>query len=279
MSAVKSKSQVSGIKKKFQRDPGRKFTLRRFVSAGVGLSLCAILLWTYFHGATLVMEISNSVEMILASIGFQLDDVIVEGRIRTDKEQILKTASLSRGKSLLSIDLLEIKKNLEEIPWVNAASVERRFPDTLFVRISEREPVAIWQNKAKTYLVDREGELIETTEAQKYGGLLQISGLKAPQNVGFLISFLDKFPEVKSRVTTAIHLRSTRWDIRLDGKVDVKLPEKGAEQALAYLLDLEKHHNLMEREILNIDLRIPDQLVLRLTPEAAQKKNNTGKDA
>ncbi|MDI9634551.1 FtsQ-type POTRA domain-containing protein [Kamptonema cortianum] len=279
MSAVKSKNQVSGIKKKLQRDPGRKLTLRRFISAGVGLSLCAILLWTYFHGAALVMEVSNGVEMTLASIGFQLDDVIVEGRIRTDKEQILKTASLSRGKSLLSIDLLEIKKNLEEIPWVNAASVERRFPDTLFVRISEREPVAIWQNKAKIYLVDREGELIETSEAQKYGGLLQISGLKAPQNVGFLISLLDKFPEIKSRVTTAIHLRTTRWDIRLDGKVDVKLPEKGAEQALAYLLDLEKHHNLMEREILNIDLRIPDQLVLRLTPEAAQKKNNTGKDA
>lgn len=279
MSAVKSKKQVSGIKKKLQRDPGRKLTLRRFISAGVGLSLCAILLWTYFHGVALVMEVSNGLEMTLASIGFQLDDVIVEGRIRTDKEQILKTASLSRGKSLLSIDLLEIKKNLEEIPWVNAASVERRFPDTLFVRISEREPVAIWQSKAKIYLVDREGELIETTEAQKYGGLLQISGLKAPQNVGFLISLLDKFPEVKSRVTTAIHLRTTRWDIRLDGKVDVKLPEKGAEQALAYLLELEKHHNLMEREILNIDLRIPDQLVLRLTPEAAQKKNNTGKDA
>ncbi len=279
MSAVKSKSQTSSIRKKSQRDSGRKFTLKRLVSVSAGLSLCAILLWTYFHGAVLVTQVSNSIEMTLTSIGFQLDDVIVEGRTRTDKEQILKTASLSRGKSLLSIDLLEIKKNLEEIPWVNAASVERRFPDTLFVRISEREPVAIWQNKAKTYLVDREGELIETTEAQKYGGLLQISGLKAPQNVGFLISLLDKFPEVKSRVTTAIHLRTTRWDIRLDSKVDVKLPEKGAEKALAYLLNLEKHHNLMEREILNIDLRIPDQLVLRLTPEAAQKKNNTGKDA
>ncbi|MBX9786911.1 MAG: FtsQ-type POTRA domain-containing protein [Alphaproteobacteria bacterium] len=279
MSAVKSKNQTAGVRKKPQRDSGRKITFRRLVSVSVGLSLCAILLWTYFHGVTLVTQVSNSIEMMLTSVGFQLDDVIVEGRIRTDKDQILKTASLSRGKSLLSIDLLEIKKNLEEIPWVNAASVERRFPDTLFVRISEREPIAIWQDKAKTYLVDREGELIETTEAQKYGGLLQINGLKAPQNVGFLISLLDKFPEIKSRVTTAVHLRTTRWDIRLDGKIDVKLPEKGAEQALAYLLDLEKHHNLMEREILNIDLRIPDQLVLRLTPEAAQKKNNTGKDA
>ena len=279
MSAVKPKSPASGARKKLQRDSGRKFTLRRLISVSAGLSLGAILLWTYFHGVTLVTQISGGIEMVLTSIGFQLDDVIVEGRIRTDKAQILKTASLSRGKSLLSIDLLEIKKNLEEIPWVNAASVERRFPDTLFVRISEREPVAIWQNSAKTYLVDREGELIETTEAQKYGGLLQISGLKAPQNVGFLLSLLDKFPEVKSRVTTAIHLRTTRWDIRLDGKVDVKLPEKEAEQALAYLLDLEKHHNLMEREILSIDLRIPNQLVLRLTPEAAQKKNNTGKDA
>ncbi|MDZ4322522.1 MAG: hypothetical protein U1A05_00310, partial [Alphaproteobacteria bacterium] len=86
MSAVKSKSQASGIRKKPQRDSGRKFTLRRLVSVSAGLSLCAVILWTYFHGAALVTQVSNSIEMTLTSIGFQLDDVIVEGRIRTDKK-------------------------------------------------------------------------------------------------------------------------------------------------------------------------------------------------
>ena len=114
----------------------------------------------------------------------------------------------------------------------------------------------------------------------KYKELLLVAGDQAPRYVGNLMVLLEKFPEIKFRVTAATHLRSTRWDIRLDGKIDVKLPEKEAERALGYLYDLEKHHHLMEQEeILTIDLRLPDQLILRLTPEAAQRKNNTGQDA
>jgi cell division protein FtsQ len=90
------------------------------------------------------------------------------------------------------------------------------------------------------------------------------------------LTLLDQFPEIKSRVTAAAHLRSTRWDIKLDGKVYVKLPEKEIERALAYLLDLEKQHNLMDREVMAIDMRLPRQLILRLTPEAALRKKKHG---
>lgn len=279
MSAVKTNKQLSTKRKKPLRGYARSFGLRRFSFVGMGLSICAFGLWAYLHSAALISQGLSMLDVTLVHMGFVLEDVIVEGRIRTDKAQILKTANLSRGKSLFSFDINAIKTTLEQVPWVNAVSVERRFPDTLFIRISEREPVAIWRNKRQTFLVDRDGQLIEAEDTHKYGGLLHISGVKAPQHVGSLISILEKFPEVKSRVTTAIHLRSTRWDIRLDGRVDIKLPEKGAAQALAYLLDLEKHHRLMEGDILNIDLRIPNQMVLRLTPEAAAKQNKTGKDA
>ena len=279
MSAVKTNKQFSPQRKKTQRRYGRSFRLRRILVVGVCLSVCVFFLWAYFHAAALISQGLSKLEMTVAHMGFILEDVIVEGRIRTNKTQILKAANLSRGKSILSIDLNAVKATLERVPWVNAVSVERRFPDTLFIRISEREPVAIWQNKSQAFLVDRGGQLIEAEDIHKYGGLLHISGEKAPQHVGCLISLLEKFPEIKSRVTTAVHLRSTRWDIRLDGRVDVKLPEKGAEQALAYLLDLEKHHRLRGGDILNIDLRILNQTVLRLIPEGAQKKNKTGKDA
>jgi len=214
----------------------------------------------------------------MVHLGFTLEDVIVEGRMRTDKKQILKTLQLSRGMPLLSISPFDAKKKLENISWVKAARVERRLPDTLFIRISEKEPVAIWQNQNKIYLVDHDGELIEIKETSKYKELLLVTGHQAPRHVGKLISLLDKFPEIKTRVTAATHLRSSRWDIRLD-KIEVRLPEKDAEGALEYLLSLQNHHRFMEREIMTIDMRLPGQLILRLTPEAIQKKNHLGKDA
>lgn len=279
MSALKSYRRIPSKRQKVQRKPTQFLGARRLSSFIVILSLCVLFLWSYFHLSTLTSSLALSFETSLASLGFKLEDVIVEGRIRTDKGQILKLLELKRGKPLLSINLADAKAKLEGLSWVKAARVERRFPETLFIRISEKEPVALWQNQGKTYLVDRDGERVEIKETHKYKELLFVAGHQAPRYVGKLIALLEKFPQIKSRVTAATHLRSTRWDIRLDGRVDVRLPEEGAEGALGYFLDLEKHHHVMDSGVMTIDMRIPGQLILRLTPEAIQRKNNTGKDA
>jgi len=279
MPSMKVYHHRSSERKKAQRSSLQRLGVRRLPPVVVVMGLFVLFLWGYLYNTTLTSSLSNSVNTAMACMGFTLEDVIVEGRMRTNKEQILKTLALKRGIPLLSINLFEAKGKLEKLSWVKAARVERRFPDTLFIRISEKDPVAIWQNRNKTYLVDYDGELVETKEANKYKELLLVTGHKAPDHVGKLITLLDKFPEIKARVTAATHLRSMRWDIRLDGKVDIRLPEKEAERALEYLLVLENQHHLMEHEIMTIDMRLPDQLILRLTPEAIQKKINTGKDA
>lgn len=277
MSAVKSIRRTPSKRQKVQRTSLQVLGVRRIATLSIVMGLCVISLWTYFHGSLLWTGVSSGFYQSVGYLGFKLEDVIVEGRIRTDKAQILKILELERGKSLLSINLPEAKERLEKISWVKAARVERRFPDTLFIRISEKEPVALWQNQAKTYLVDRDGEMVETKEAYKYKELLLVTGHQAPRHVGELCALLEQFSELKSRVTNATHLRSTRWDIKLDGKIYVKLPEKGIDRALAYLLNFEKHSQL--REVAVIDMRLPDRLTLRLTPEAIKKKNETGKDA
>ncbi len=279
MSSMKSYLHTSSKRQKVQRTSFQGLGVRKLTSFSLGMGICVFSLWTYFHGSTLVTHALQSLGMTSQFLGFRLEDVVVEGRVRTDKNEILKKLELERGKSLLSINLSEAKSILEELSWVNAVRIERRFPDTIFIRISEKEPVALWKNQGKTYLVDRDGEFMEISEAHKYEGLLLMTGDKALCHVASLMTLLDQFPEIKSRVTAATHIRSTRWDLRLDNKVDVKLPEKEAERALAYLLDLEKQHNLMDREVMAIDMRLPRQLILRLTPEAALRKNNTGKDA
>lgn len=280
MSAVKShRSRVVKQRIKMQRSPLQRLGVHRLSSFVVVMGVSILLLWGYFHTTTLSTNLSHSIDHLMVQMGFKLEDVVVEGRMRTNKEQILKTLALKRGMPLLSINLFEAKEKLENLSWVKATRVERRLPDTLFIRISEKEPVAIWQNQNKTYLVDYDGELVETKEASKYKELLLVTGHQAPRYVGKLMTLLEKFPEIKARITAATHLRSTRWDIRLDGKVDIRLPEKDTERALRYLLVLENHHHLMEREIMTIDMRLPGQLILRVTPEALSKQNNTGNDA
>lgn len=276
MQAVKSLRRTSSKRHKPQRAPKVN---RSLVLLGGLLILSAISLWVFFYIPLFMGEISKNAQVFLARCGFKLEDVVVEGRIRTDKVQILSLLELEHGKPLFSLNLPEAKTKLEKISWVKAARVERRLPNVLFIRISEKEPVALWQNQGKTYLMDWDGELMETQEPHKYKNLLVVTGEQAPRHVGELLALLEKFSELKQRVTGATYLRSLRWDIRLDDKVDVKLPEKEPEQALAYLLDLTKHPGLMKQEIMTIDMRLPGKLIFRLTPEAVEKQKDYGKAA
>jgi len=276
MQAVKSVRRTSSKRQKTQRSSKANRPL--LLLSGI-VGVCLFSLWGFFQAPMLAGEISKSFQGVMARFGFRLEDVVVEGRMRTDKAQILRLLELERDKSLFSFNLPEAKTKLENISWVKAARVERQLPNTLFIRISEKEPVALWQNQGKTYLMDWDGELMETKEPHKYKSLLVVTGEQAPRHVGELLTLLEKFSDLKQRVTGATYLRSMRWDIRLDDKVDVKLPEKEAERALAYLLDLTKHPHLMKQEIMTIDMRLPGKLIFRLTPEAVEKQKDYGKAA
>lgn len=262
-----------------QRAPNSFFTFKRVRNFVYTLTIVLSLIFLYFNGESLVNDLSDKTVQNLAHAGFKLEDVIVEGRIRTDKDKILKNLDLERNKPLFSINLGEAKNKLESFTWIKAARIERKLPHTIIIRLSEKEPIALWTHQSKTYLVDKGGSLVELQDTQKYKELLRISGRHAPKHVGDLLTLLEEFPDLKTRITGAIHLRASRWDLRLDDKVDVKLPETNTSKALAYLLDLEQNHRLTEREIVTIDMRLPGQLILRLTPESVKKKSSQGKDA
>jgi len=57
-------------------------------------------------------------------------------------EQIRRWAMVKTGENLLGLDLAKVKRDLELVPAIESASLERILPRTLKIRIVEREPVA-----------------------------------------------------------------------------------------------------------------------------------------
>jgi cell division septal protein FtsQ len=57
-------------------------------------------------------------------------------------ENFRRWAMVKPGQNLLALDLMRVKRDLELVPWVQSAAVERVLPRTLRLRIVEREPVA-----------------------------------------------------------------------------------------------------------------------------------------
>lgn len=81
------------------------------------------------------------------------------------------------------------------------------------------------------------------------------------------------------RVVAAVWVSERRWNLRLEGGVEVRLPELGAEEAWSQLADLERQQGLLERDVAMIDMRLPDRLVLRsVTGELPKPPSRGGRD-
>ena len=57
-------------------------------------------------------------------------------------EQIRRWAGVKLDDNLLALDLARVRRDLEAIPTIKSAAIERVLPHTLRIRISEREPIA-----------------------------------------------------------------------------------------------------------------------------------------
>ena len=55
-----------------------------------------------------------------------------------------------------------------------------------------------------------------------------------------------------------------RWDLHLEDGVVVKLPEVNPSAALAQLVKLNAERQLLARDVIVVDLRLPDRITVRL---------------
>jgi cell division protein FtsQ len=67
--------------------------------------------------------------------------------------------------------------------------------------------------------------------------------------------------------------------LRFRNGIDVRLPENGVEAALETLIRLDREKKLFSRDIVAIDLRLPDRVTVRLSDAAAQARNEMLKPA
>ncbi|HEX9792026.1 MAG TPA: FtsQ-type POTRA domain-containing protein [Kiloniellales bacterium] len=243
----------------------------RFATAGAGGLAVVGLGWLMVDGwyGRQLAAIGDSLYAASASAGLNVQDVLVEGRARTQREAILATLGLSRGTPILSFDPHAAKERLETLPWVHEATVERRLPDTVYLRLSEREPLALWQYEGKLAVIDRTGQVIAGAPAAAFATLPVVVGEDAPRTAEALLRVLDSEPELRVRVAAAIRVQGRRWNIRLHDGIDIRLPESNAAAAWAELARLQREHEVLQRDVVTIDLRLPDRLVVRTSPGAA----------
>jgi len=220
------------------------------------------------------------VAMLEASVaaGLAIDEIYVEGRNRAPAGELLSALELSRGDAILGVDPEAARSRLEAVGWVASATVERRLPDTLYIRIVERRPTALWQHEGKLRVVDMTGAVITGTDVGRYAHLPHIVGAGAPGELPTLVRALAREPALSERISAAIWVGERRWNLRFDDRIDVKLPEGALAPAWRRLAQLQASERVLDSDIVVLDLRQADRVAARLHPDAKIAKGD-GSDA
>jgi len=216
-------------------------------------------------------RIDRSFHSTMAGNGFNVQNVKLEGRQNANLQALKFIVDIDKGQSIFEPDIQHIRNELQNVTWVKSAIVERHLPDTIFIRIEERQPMALWQNKGQLSIIDTDGQVLKDNYLGRFKSLLIVVGDEAPKQASDLVAMINAEPDLKSRVESAKWIGDRRWDLFLKNGVLVKLPEDDMGQAIRRLSTAQGEANLMDRKIESIDLRDPLRIVVQTSPGAAEE--------
>ena len=244
---------------------------------GLTLSVIAVVLWV---GAWFFLSdadthtsdwVNNKIVTAAASLGFTVDDVLIEGRVYTDPEILKAILNTQKGDPLFAFDPDAAKQSIEEIAWVEKAHVERRWPDVLYIRLEERKPLALWQKNKKLKLIDNHGEIIPVNSLAPFKKFVIVMGENAPEKAEELFQVLVGEPELYKRIESVGLIADRRWDVIFDNDLRVKLPETDVAFALSRLAKAQKEDGILDKSLTGIDLRDPQRMIVRTKPGSSQE--------
>ena len=215
-------------------------------------------------------------------LGMQIRDILSEGRQRTSAGEIYRILEPYYGQNILAVDIAAIQQRLQSLPWVREATVTRHFPDRLRTNLVEHRPIALWQPNvgqpaveprtadllpSGPALVSDQGDIIQVSAVSPFRHLPILSGADAPTAAADLLRLVGSEPSLVRLVTGAERIDSRRWNVFIDGRIEIRLPERDPAAAWHRLARLHGEQSLLTRAVEAIDLRLDDRVIVRLSDE------------
>jgi cell division protein FtsQ len=225
--------------------------------AAVGFLFAAI-----FYGLAAGGQIGRVGDSLLVFLGFGIENIEIVGHRETPELAILEKLEIAG--SLVGFNVADAQERIAELPWVARATVRKFYPSTLSVEIEEREPFALWQRRGDVFVIDSVGTEIGELEESRHAALPFVVGERANLFAAEFIELLRREPEIAGRTRAAVLVAGRRWDLHLEDGIVVKLPEKDLAEALAQLVKLNAERRLLARDVIVVDLRLPDRITVRL---------------
>lgn len=213
---------------------------------------------------------------------FAIREILTSGGARRSPEAIASTCGIAAGQNIFSVDLDAARRRLTADPWIEAAEVTRQLPQTIAIRVVEREASGVVAMAEGTYLVTRDGVVIKHVEAGDPLDLHVVTGI-APKTLALdregatrtirqaldLAFDYERSPLAQRSPLQEVHVEPNGELTLMVGKSGVALRmgaapyRKKLDQAVRVVAELDRRGAKPETIMLDDEAR-PDRVVVRM---------------
>ncbi len=202
---------------------------------------------------------------------FMVNLMVIDGASTSVAEDIREVISLDFPISSFDLDLKVMRETIVGLDAVRTARLRIAQGGVLQVDVAERVPAVVWRHSDGLELLDPAGEMVgPLTSRELRPELPLIAGKGADKAVSEAIALLAAAAPLEGRLRGLVRVGERRWDLVLDQNQKILLPEDNAVLALERVMAKDEAIGVFNRDIAQVDLRLPDRPTVRMTERAAK---------
>jgi cell division protein FtsQ len=220
-------------------------------------------------------------------------NIQASGLTEVSRAEMLPVFGEDIGRNIFFIPLSERRKQLEQIPWVERATVMRLLPDQIRVAVVERQPVAFARQGQQFGLVDGNGVLLTMPAAmmaQRHFSFPVVTGIEAGDSAEVRKARMAVYMRLKTELdanNSKLSEQLSEIDLTDPEDARVLMPEQGSDILAHFGEDhfLERYQRYKAHiaewrqqypKLAAVDLRYEQQVVLKMTPDTNTVEPGTG---
>ena len=218
----------------------------------------------------------------------------IMGNSQVTRPELLSVFGSDLGRNIFFIPLAARRAALEQLPWVEHATVMRLLPDQLRVAIVERTPVAFVRQGSTIGLVDAHGVLLHlppAAMAAKHYSFPVVTGISAKDPLPVRAARMHLYQQFISDLDsggTKVSTQLSEVDISDPEDVWALLPAQGSDiqvhfgdsDFLARYRSYQQHLPEWRQQyphLASVDMRYENQVVLDMAQQTATNPGKTGR--
>ncbi|MDA7425251.1 cell division protein FtsQ/DivIB [Thalassococcus lentus] len=173
--------------------------------------------------------------------------------------------------SSFDLNLDEMQQSVVGLDAVRKAHLRIKQGGVLQVDVTERIPKVLWRREDALELLDGKGNRVADAHARAHhADLPVIAGDGAERAVPEALALHAVAGPLSGRVRGFERMGARRWDVVLDRGQRIMLPEDGAVRALERTIAMQQAVQMLDRDLIAVDLRLPQRPTVRMTEQATQ---------